>query len=233
MINTILSTPIFGICLTLLVYILSMYLCKVLKLKILNPILLSMFSIIIMLTAGRISYETYAIGADYISYFLGPITVMLAVPMYKNYDLLKKNALPILIGVGIGSMTSIASVFALGSAMTVEHEITLSLLPKSITTPLGIASSEMIGGIVPVTVLAIIITGITGAIAAPLVVKVFNIRHPIAKGIAIGTSSHALGTTKAFELGEVEGAMSSLSIAVAGIMTTVLIPVFLHLLVGM
>ena len=169
----------------------------------------------------KIDYNTYYDGAKYLSYLLTPATVCLAVPLYQQITVLKKNWKAILAGVASGVLSSLLSVLVLAKLFGLSHEQYVTLLPKSITTAIGIGVSEELGGIVTVTVAVIIITGILGNILAEAVCKIFKIDEPIAKGLAIGTASHAIGTVKAMEMGEVEGAMSSLAIAVSGLLTVI------------
>ena len=144
--------------------------------------------------------------------------------------LLKKNFIPIIIGITIGSLVGILSVISISVFFKLDSLITISLLSKSVTTPIGIEITNQLGGLTPVTVLAIIISGIIGAVVAPTVCKVFKITNPVAVGVSIGTASHAVGTSKAFEIGETEGAMSSLSIGIAGVITVFLAPLCYNLL---
>jgi predicted murein hydrolase (TIGR00659 family) len=182
------------------------------------------FSFIAFLLIFNIDIDAYNIGGSFINMFLGPATVILAVPLYRQLENLKKNAVPILVGVFLGSTVSVISVICLSLLFKLNEKVLLSLIPKSITTPIGIGLSSQLGGLVPVTVLAILITGITGAVFAPNICRLFKIKSSVAIGVAIGTSSHALGTTKALQLGETEGAMSGLSIGIAGIMTVITAP---------
>jgi putative effector of murein hydrolase len=161
--------------------------------------------------------------------FLGPSTVVLAVPLYKQLDLLKKNAKAILTGIFVGSAIGIISIIGISYLVGLNASVIKSLVPKSVTTPIGISISSQLGGVVPITVLAIIITGIVGAVFGPTICKIFRIKDKVAVGVSIGTASHAVGTSKALELGEVEGAMSSLSIGIAGIMTVIIAPLVYNL----
>ena len=175
-----------------------------------------------------VSLETYNIGGDYISIFLAPATAVLAVPLYKQLDNLKKNIIPIVIGIFTGCIVSFALVSLCVFIFEIDVVLHYSLLPKSITIPMGMELSRIIGGIPSITIASIVITGITGGVVAPIVCKVCKIKHPVAQGIAIGTSAHAIGTAKALEMGEVQGAMSSLAIGVCGVFTTILTPILLH-----
>ncbi|MBQ7955964.1 MAG: LrgB family protein [Lachnospiraceae bacterium] len=220
----------FGVVLTLVAYEIGLLLKKKFKLAILNPLLLAAVIIIGVLLVLDIDYETYSEGAQYISYFLTPATVSLAIPLYRQLDLLKKYPVAILGSVAVGVLTAMVSIFLMSLLFGLNHQQYMTLLPKSITTAIGIGVSEKMGGIVTLTVVAISVTGITGNIMAETVLKWFKITNPIAKGLAIGTSAHALGTTKAMEIGEIEGAMSSLSIVVAGVLTVLAVSVFANFL---
>lgn len=225
----ILETQVFGIIVTILFFNLGIFLQKKTKNPLMNPLLIAIIGIILFLNITKIPYESFKIGADSINFFLGPVTVVLAVPLYKQFDLFKKHLLEIVIGIGCGVFSSFLSIKLIGMLTNANISIINSLIPKSITTPMGLSLTNTINGVEAVTVVAIIFTGILGAIIAPLVFKVGKINHPVAKGIALGTSAHALGTTKALEMGEVEGAMSGLSIGISGILTVVLIPIILNL----
>ncbi len=216
----------FGVVLTLVAYEIGLLVKKKFKLAILNPLLVATIIIIGVLLLLDIDYATYSEGAQYISYFLTPATVSLAIPLYRQLHLLKKYPVAILGGIIAGVFTAMVSIFLMSLAFGLSHEQYVTLLPKSITTAIGMGVSEKMGGIVSLTVVAISVTGITGNVMAEAVLKLFKITDPIAKGLAIGTSAHALGTTKAMEIGEIEGAMSSLSIVVAGILTVLAVSVF-------
>ena len=173
-----------------------------------------------------IDYDTYNEGAKYLSYLLTPATVCLAVPLYEQFGLLKKNIKAIMAGILSGALTSVVCVLVLSVLFHLNHKEYVTLLPKSITTAIGMGVSEELGGIVTITVAVIIITGVVGNIMAEFICKIFKIEEAVAKGIAIGSSAHAVGTAKAMEMGEIEGAMSSLSIAVSGLITVLLASVF-------
>ncbi|TCO74759.1 LrgB family protein [Marinisporobacter balticus] len=226
----LLDNALFGIIISLLAFNFGLFIYKKTKLSVFNPILISIFIIVFILLHFDIPLETYDKGGKIISFFLGPATVVLAIPMYKQLPQLKNHAKAISIGIITGVITSITVVFLLSKIFRLTDSLLRSLIPKSITTPIGIAVSESVGGIPPITVICIIITGILGAIIAPFVCKTFKIHHKVAKGIAIGTASHAVGTSKALEMGETEGAMSSLSIALTGFITVLFAPLFVHLL---
>ena len=204
----------------------GVFLKKKLKWPICNPLLISIVAVIIFLVAFDIPYESYNAGAKYLSYLLTPATVCLAIPLYEQVELLKKHSKAIVLGLISGVITSLVCVLVLALLFHFDHAQYVTLLPKSITTAIGMGISEELGGYVTITVAVIIITGVIGNMLAETVCRIFKIEEPVAKGIAIGASSHAVGTVKAMEIGEIEGAMSSLAIAVAGLLTVVLAPVF-------
>lgn len=216
----------FGAVLSLTAYEIGLLMKRKWKLAIFNPTLISVIAIIGVLNIFKIDYEKYNEGAKYISYFLTPATVCLAVPLYEQLELLKKNLKAVVAGITAGVAASLGGVFVLAKLFGLSQELYVTMLPKSITTAIGMGISEELGGIVTITVAVIIITGILGNVFAEAICKMFHITEPIAVGLAIGTSSHALGTAKAIELGEVEGAMSGLAIAVAGLLTVVGASVF-------
>ena len=216
----------FGVVVSVLAYQAGLWIKRKWKLAVFNPLLISIFLVIVVLLIFDVDYERYNEGAKYLSYLLTPATVCLAIPLYEQLEQLKKNAKAIAAGILSGVLSSLVSVLALAAAFGLSHEEYVTLLPKSITTAIGMGVSEELGGIVTITVAVIIVTGVLGNIIAELVCKIFRIHEPVAKGIAIGSASHAIGTAKAMEMGEVEGAMSSLSIAVSGLLTVIGASVF-------
>ncbi len=216
----------FGVVISFIGYEIGLFMKKKWKMALLNPLLIAAVFVIGVLFLFDVDYEAYDKGAKYISYFLTPATVSLAIPLYRQLSLLKKYPVAILGGIAAGVLTTMVCIYLLALGLKLNHEQYVTLLPKSITTAIGMGVSEKTGGIVTITVVAICITGIVGNMLAQTVLKLFRINDPIAKGIAIGTSAHALGTAKAMEMGEVEGAMSSLAIVVSGIMTVVSISLF-------
>ena len=219
-----------GVTLSRLAYMVGAALKKKFRLGLLNPLLVSIAITILVLLVGEIDYEVYNESAKYLSYLLTPATVCLAIPLYEQWSLLKKNYKAVLCGLLAGAVTSMATVFALSKICGLSHEEYVTLLPKSITTAIGMGVSEELGGYVTITVAVIILTGVLGNMMGELICKVFHITEPISKGIAYGASAHAIGTAKAMELGEVEGAMSGLAIAVSGILTVILAPLFAQLM---
>jgi predicted murein hydrolase (TIGR00659 family) len=209
----------FGMVLTLVSYEIGLAVKRRVKFPLANPLLVGAALIILVLLALGIEYETYQASVRPISFLLTPATVCLAIPLYRQLSLLKKYPLAIFGGVLSGVLTAMVSIYLLSLAFGLTHEEYVSILPKSITTAIGIGLSQELDGYVAITVSAIMITGLFGNIAGGLLCRILGIKDPIAKGIAIGTASHVMGTAKAMELGKVEGAMSSLSVAVAGAMT--------------
>ncbi len=222
------STPLFGILLSLVAFQIGILLYKKVRSSVFNPLLVSFILVILFLLYFRIDFETYNVGGDYISFFLGPATVVLAVPLYKKIQLLKSDALPIITGISAGCIAGISSIVIFSSLFGLDEVITNSLVPKSVTTPIGIEISKQIGGLPAITVAAIIVTGIIGAVLGPFICRCFRIKDRVAVGIAIGTAAHALGTTRAIEIGETEGAMSGLAIGIAGLITVFLAPALLY-----
>ena len=196
------------------------------KSAIFNPLLISIIFVICCLLLFRVDYDNYNKSAQYLSYLLTPATVCLAIPLYQQIKLLKENMVAIFAGIISGVLTSLVCIFVFALIFNFGHEEYVTMLPKSITTAIGMGISEELGGYVTITVAVIIITGVLGNICGEAVCKIFKITNPVAKGIALGTSSHAIGTAKAMEMGEIEGAMSSLSIVIAGICTMVGASVF-------
>lgn len=215
-----------GTVLTLLFFYVGMLLKKKFKSAIVNPLLIAVGLTIAFLVITKTEYSSYYEGARYISWFLTPATICLAVPLYEQMEALKKNAAAILCGILSGVIASLLSVLILSVLFGLSHREYVTFLPKSITTAIGMAVSEEMGGYSPITVAVIIMTGITGNLICVPLLKMLRIKEPVAQGIAIGTASHAIGTAKAMEIGNLTGAMSSLSIVVAGVFTVILAPVF-------
>ena len=231
MIGDFFSEAVFlGVFITLGAYFLGIYIKQKWKLAIFNPLLMAIIFTMIFLLVSRMPYDVYYEGAKYISYLLTPATVSLAIPLYEQFEPLKKNVRAILVGIVTGVLSSMLSVLLLAVIFHFDHQEYVTFLPKSITTAIGMGVSEELGGYVAITVAVIIVTGIIGNMIAESVCRVFHITEPVAKGIAIGSASHAVGTTKAMEMGEVEGAMSSLSIVLSGLLTVFGAMIFAHLL---
>lgn len=220
----------FGAVLSIGAYAAGMWLKKKTNLAVCNPLLIAAAIIVPVLLLTGISYDEYMKGAQCISYLLTPATVCLAIPLYKQLALLKRNKAAVFCGIASGVAANALTIFVLCILFRLEHVHYVTLLPKSITTAIGMGVSEEAGGIVTLTVVSIIITGVSGVIMCEKLFKLFRLEEPIARGLALGNGAHAIGTAKALELGEVEGAMSSLAIAVAGLMTVVVVPVIGNLI---
>ena len=216
----------FGAVLSLAAYEAGVLLKRRFKLAVFNPLLIATAAVMVLLTLMKIEYRHYNESAKYISYLRTPATVCLAVPLYQQIELLKKHIKAVAGGITAGVLASLLSIFLLAKLFSLNHEQYVTLLPKSITTAIGMDLSEELGGIKTITVAVIIVTGILGNVMAEFIRRIFRSREPIARGLAIGTASHAIGTAKAMEMGEIEGAMSSLAIAVAGLMTVLGASVF-------
>ena len=219
--NIVLNSATLGFVISLLAYEIGLAIKKKWKLAILNPLLISILLVIGVLILFGVDYDSYNASAQYLSYLLTPATVCLAIPLYIQLDVLKKNVVAIMVGILSGVAASMGSILAMAMAFGLSHKEYVTLLPKSITTAIGMGVSEELGGYVTISVATIIITGVLGNIFAESVCKLFRIRHAVSRGLAIGTAAHAVGTAKAMEMGEVEGAMSSLAIVVCGLCTVV------------
>ena len=218
-----------GVMLTLGTYCIGIWLKKVSGWTLMNPLLVSIVLSIGFLCATGTSYESYAKGADVISYLLTPATVCLAVPLYEQIEHLKRNYHAVTLGITTGVLGSMLSILGMVLLLGMDHQAYVTLLPKSITTAIGMGVSEELGGNVPVTILVIVITGITGNIFAEKFLRLIKVKEPIAKGIAIGSASHVIGTSKAMEMGQTEGAMSSLAIVTSGVLTVITASLFAQL----
>jgi len=216
------ASPFFGIFLSILTFETGVWINKKTKSAVANPLLIAVILCILIIKIFQIPLESYYVGGDLISVFLGPATAVLALSIYSQFALLKKYFLPILLGTVVGSAVSMSSAYLLCKAFHLDAALTASMLTKSVTTPFAIAISQNIGGVPSVAVAAVVLTGILGAVFAPLLIRLFHVKNPIAAGVAIGTSSHAVGTSKAIELGETEGAMSGIAIGMAGIVTVII-----------
>lgn len=220
------DTVYWGVLISIGSYMLGKYLQTKFRIILFNPLLFSTIFTVLFLMAFRIDYGTYYEKADYLYYLLTPTTVCLAVPLYEQVKALKDNMAAILLGIMSGVIAGLESILALSVLFDFSHTMYVTILPKSITAAMAMGVSEELQGVPSLTVPIVIMTGITGHIVAEKVCKWFRITEPIAKGIAIGSASHAMGTAKAIEMGKIEGAMSSLAIAVAGVMTVIGTSVF-------
>ena len=220
------TSAFFGVVISLIGYEIGLLIKKKWKKAIFNPLLISILFVMAFLGIFQVDYTAYEEGSKYISYLLTPATVCLAIPLYQQLELLKQNKKAIMIGIMAGVLASLGSVLGLSVLFGLTHEQYVTLLPKSITTAIGMGVSEEAGGLVTITVAVIIITGVLGNMIAENICHLFRIEEPVAKGIAIGTAAHAVGTARAMEMGEIEGAMSSLSIVVSGLITVVGVSIF-------
>ena len=230
-INEMLSESLFfGMILSLLAYKIGFEIQKKYKKVFLNPLLIAIILVIVFLLITGISYETYQYGAKYLSYFLTPVTVCLAVPLYKQMETLKKNMAAILISIAIGCVTHAGVLIAITTMFKMDKQLLMSVMSKSVTTAIALGVTNEIGGIQGITVIGVMVAGISGAVVGPTLLKLFHITEPGAQGRAMGSASHAVGTSKAIELGEIQAAMSSLAIVVTGILTVIIVPWVVSLL---
>ena len=224
------SSAYFGLLLSLGAYGLGLLLQRRWKLPIFNPLLVAIVVVAVVLLLLDLDYGSYSQGANLLNYLLTPATVCLAVPLYEQFSLLRRHGKAVLLGIAAGVLAGLVTILVLAWLFSLDHSAYVTLLPKSITTAIGIGVSEELGGHVSLTGVVFIITGVLGNIFAEGVCKVFRIIEPVAAGVAIGTSTHAVGTARAMEMGEIQGAMSSLSIVVAGLLTVVGANLFAHFL---
>ena len=229
MINHIISTPYFGTTLTLLVFVFAVLVNKKWPSVFTTPLLTSTAIIVAILTLMNIPYTEYNNGAQYITYFLTPVTVCFAVPMYKNLDVLKKYAAPIMLAILVGSLASVFSVIVISIILGLGDIIAKSLAAISTTTAIAIGITQELGGNTGLTTSAVIITGILGASVSEFVCRKIGLTNPMACGLAIGNASHAAGTTAAMRMGAVEGGLSSLAIVLSGVFTAVVAPLAIWL----
>ena len=226
MADVLFSSPFFGLALSIVCWCFAGWLQKKTGLLVCNPVLVASLLVISVLLVFQVPLEHYNAGGSIIKLMLGPATAVLALNIYQQRKVLKEHFLPVLLGCLAGSLSSIASVLLLCKLFQADQMFTASMLPKSVTTAIALGISENGGGIGGITAAAVIITGVEGAILAPLFAKLFRITDPVAEGVAIGACSHAVGTSKAMEIGALQGAMSSIALCVCGIMTSILVLFF-------
>lgn len=219
----------FGAFFTILAYFAGSALKRRFKTALFNPLLIAMAIIIAVLSVFKIDYGIYEKGASYVSFFLTPATVCLAVPLYRQLSVLKKHALAVFCGILSGVLTNAVLVLVLSVMLKLNHVQYVTILPKSITTPIGVGISNELGGVAAITAAVIVITGVLGNVMSEILCRIFGIKEPVAQGIALGSASHVVGTAKAMEVGETQGALSSLSIVVSGLITVVFAPFFASL----
>lgn len=223
----IFNSPLFGIFMTIITFVIGYEIQTKCNLKFLSPMITSAVLIIAFLVIFKVPYLSYKNGADILTFFVAPATVVLAVPLYKNLTIIKKYFFPIVLGCLIGISIGIVTGIVLCNIFGINKEIIISMLPKSVTSAIGFEISQKIGAIMEITMVFIVFCGIIGYACADLIFKVFKIDNEIARGVALGSCSHVLGTAKAIELGEVEGSVSTVSISISGIIAVVLIPLII------
>lgn len=220
--TALLESPFFGISLSAIAYCIGVTIQKKVKSPLCNGLIIAGVLVVAVLLAFDIPFDAYYKGGAMVQLMLGPATTCMAVSIYSKWELLKKNLLPVLLGCAAGTVTAVFSVWAMCRLFSMDSAMTLSMLPKSVTTPIATAISETRGGVASITAIAVIITGIGGNIIAPFMVKLFRLTDPLAIGLGLGTCSHAIGTAKALEFGETEGAMAGLAMSLCGVITAVL-----------
>lgn len=219
--EAIVNSAFFGTFISVLAYIAGVYLRRRTGLRLANPLLIAILLTIGALMAMRIDYDSYYASAKYLNWLLTPATVSLAIPLYQQLKLLRDNLKAILLGVFAGVLASLSCVLSLSLLFGLDHAQYVTLLPKSVTTAIGVAVAEELGGYASIAAVVIILTGVLGNMFAEGYLRLLGVREPVARGVAIGAASHAIGTSRAMEMGETEGAMSSLAIVVTGLMTVV------------
>lgn len=222
----LLNIPIFPVVLTLLAYRLGAAMQKKLKSPLCNPILIAVILVLVFLSATGMELKTYQAGTSLLSWLMTPATVCLAISMYEQFQILRKNTGIILASVAAGAISCLAMVILFSLLFRFSPELTASLLPKSVTTAIGVPLTQMIGGLPSITTAAIILSGITASVLGPTLCRLFRLTNEIAQGAAFGTAGHVIATAKAMELSKLTGAASSLSLVVAGLLTAILLPVF-------
>ena len=227
MTDFILSSSFFGIMLSFVTFMFFFVVREKFKIKnpLFNPLLWSSTVIIIFLLVTKIDYEVYNESAKYVTYWLTPVTICLAIPLYRRIKELKENIVAIVISIICGCIGHALVMVVIAAAVKMQNVLTYSVMPKSVTTAIAMALSEKLGGIPAVTIVGVTVAGMTGAVLGPTILKICGVKEPVAQGLAMGTASHAVGTSKAMELGEIQGAMSSLAIVVTGILTVIVVPI--------
>lgn len=229
MLESVFSGHLFGITLTIIFYIISQSIFKRLKTSLFNPILFSTLFIIIFLKVFNISYDTYNIGASFLTTLITPATIVLAVPLYRNFELLKKHYISIISGIIVGNTVNCLIIAYTCKFLDYEYALTASFMPKSVTTAIAIDLAKNLGGIESISIVLVIITGITGAVVGPIIYNFLNVDDHVAIGVSLGTSAHAVGTSKAVEIGEKAGAISGLSIGLTGIYVMLIAPIIIKM----
>ena len=221
MMEALTSTPLLGLILTAAAFALARWFQKKTGWVLANPTVVSAAMIIALLLLLDIPYDDYARGGDFVNLMLSPVTAILALGIYNQRDILKKNFIPVLVGCTVGCAVSMGSILLLCRLFGLDQAVTAAMLPKSCTTAIAVGIAEAKGGVVAIAVACVIIAGTVGAVGAPAFIKWFHVTDPVAQGLAIGACSHALGTTKAREIGELQGAMSSIAIGICGLLAVI------------
>lgn len=224
MINTWVQSPYFGVLMSLLFFVVGEYFFKRIPIPIFMPLVFAIICMIGLLSVTGISYESYNIGGKFLSFWITPATISLAISLEKNMTYLKAYYKEILIGIASGVVFQTLLIIVFCVIFKFQYEMVATLIPKHITTPIAMGVTETLGGIVPLTVAIVVFTGVIGAAIGPTVMKICRIDHPVAQGIAMGAASHAMGTAKAIEMGETQGAMSGLAIVVTGLIMIIVSP---------
>lgn len=227
--NELTSNPLFGLVLSIGVFIFATKLFHRFPLPIFNPLVVTVVLIIIFLKLTGITYENYYKGGQMLNILITPATVAIGIPLYNTFHLLKHHARSILTGITVGALASCLMMVALGKLVRLNYDIIVSCVPKFVTTAIAIELADGLGGISAITLVMVIFSGISGSIISPYILKIFKIKDPVAQGIALGSTAHAIGTARAMELGEVQGAMSGLSIGVTGTLAVFVSPLVLQL----
>lgn len=232
MYDFLVDSSFFGLALSLVVYLAYYLIQQKFKIKtpFFNPLILSAATIIIFLLVTHIDFDIYNQSAKFATFWLTPMTICLAIPLYRQIRKLKENLAAVLISIFCGCISHCAVMFVIAMAVKLDRVLLNSVLSKSVTTAIALGITEELGGIESVTIVGVTIAGLTGVSLGPILLKLAKIEEPVAKGLAMGTASHAVGTSKAMEMGELEGAMSSLAIVVTGILTVIIVPIAVSIL---
>lgn len=220
-----LSSPYFGLTISVVFFVVGSWLFQRIRIPLFMPLVFSIIGIIFFLMVFQIPYDQFNIGGQYIGIWITPATIALAIGMEKNWHYLEMYLKEIVIGIACGVIFHTVLIFLFCLLFKFQLQFVATLIPKPITTPIAMGVAEALGGMVPLTVAIVVFTGVVGAIIGPTVMKVCHIEHPVAQGIAMGAASHAMGTAKAIEIGEVQGAMSGLAIVITGLMIIVISPI--------
>lgn len=230
--TTITSNPMFGLTLSILAYLLGMLIYRRFPNPLTTPLLLATIFIIIFLLATGISYKDYYIGGSYLDTLIVPSTVALAIPLYKTFHLMKHHFRSILLGISISTIVNTVYTALIAKIFGMDYFLAISLFPKSVTTPMAIGITEKMGGIAAITIFVVVITGILTSAIGPVILKWMKIEDPVAIGLALGGTGHAVGTGAAMKYGQVSGAMAGLAIVITGIMYVIVSPIIANLILS-